>query len=103
MANDHVDSFSKTEGPQAQTATPQANAQRKAVSNDVQAAEVEQRREFLAGGDGGGDPTSSGPEAPGVAAAAAIERATERVRATDRPSPFGVAQFPPLPPPPVRR
>lgn len=101
MANDHVDSFSKTEAPSTQTATLQPTSERKAVSNDVQAAAVEEQREFLAGGDGGG-PASSAPEARGAAAAVAIERATERVRATDRPSPFGVAQFPPLPPPPVR-
>jgi hypothetical protein len=96
MANDHVDSFSKTEAPSTQTATPQVAPERKAVDNETRAAEVEQRREFAAGGGGDENPAAKDP---GGGAAAAIERATQRVRATDRPSPFGVAQFPPLPQP----
>jgi hypothetical protein len=96
MANDHVDSAMKIDAPSTQTAAPQGKTERKAIDNDAQAAEVEQRREHVAGGGGDANPA---PEDPGGAAAAAIERATQRVRAADRPSPFGVAQFPPLPQP----
>ena len=96
MANDHVDSALKIDAPSMQTATPEGKTERKAIDNDAQAAEVEQRRELAAGG---GDDAIPATEAPAGAAAAAIERATQRVRATDRPSPFGVAQFPPLPQP----
>jgi hypothetical protein len=95
MANDHVDSFSKTEAPSTEQATAQSKTARKAIDNDAQAAQVERRREYATGGDGGDDP----PPVPADAAAAAIERATQRVRAVERPSPVGVAQFPPLPEP----
>jgi len=101
MANDHVGSSSLVGAPSPQTAPSPAAAPRGTVDNDAKAAEVEQRREHQGGG--GDDDAKPSPEVLARARAEAISRATSRVRAPDRPSPFGVSQFPPLPPPPERR
>lgn len=101
MANDHADSFTRIDAPSGTAPAQTPRADRKAVQNDAQAAVAEQQREFTTGG--GADDAGAAPPAEPSAAVSAIERAIARVRAPDRPSPFGAGQFPALPPPPQRR
>lgn len=105
MANEHLGSAAKVEAPQPATATPGVTtAPKQAVDNETQATLAEHQREFTTGG--GSDAASGADAASGVdptTVLQALARATERVRAPDRPSPFGVSQFPPLPEPPPRR
>ena len=66
------------------------------IDNGARAAEVERERVFAAG-----DDTEPGAQPPAAEARSLIVEAAARIRAADRPSPFGVAQFPPLPVPPL--
>jgi len=100
VANDHADSFTKIDAPSGSAPAQAPRVDRKTVQNDAQAAVAEQQREYTAGG--GGDEGGTTPPAEASPAAAAIERAIARVRAPERPSPFGAGQFPPLPAPPTR-
>ena len=93
--NRHVDSFSKTEPGSATQASPAKAADKRGTDNAAQASRAEAQREYTAGG---GDTESAAP-AP-AAPAARMVAAIARVRASDRPSPFGTAHFPPLPVPP---
>ena len=100
MANEHLGSAAKVEPPQAASVTPGVTTTSKqAVDNDTQATLAEQQREFTTGG----GPDAAGGADTTAAVLQALTRATERVRAPDRPTPFGVSQFPPLPEPPPRR
>ncbi|NVB83756.1 MAG: hypothetical protein HOV81_35605 [Kofleriaceae bacterium] len=93
---EHSDSFSKMAQPEARAAAPAAQSATKKTNNEAQSAlaAAERQHEFTVGG---GDPEGG---APAQQPLARIEGAILRVRASDRPSPFGVAHFPPLPVPP---
>jgi hypothetical protein len=101
VSNDkrHRDEFNKTDGATGTTPSAPGKVHTKAIDNADQAAAATREREHTVGG--GGDESPRGPGSlpltePPVPLAATIAR----VRAPDRPSPFGVGQFPPLPTPP---
>lgn len=98
MTDRHADSFNKVEPVETATPAPAPQQQQKPVDNAEQAARVEAQREYTMGGDDDPDKTKRLPvERPKLDAAIA------RIKSTDRPSPFGVAGFPPLPKPPGTR
>jgi len=100
MADGRADSVTKVE--QTSTPTPSAPAKTtaKAVDNGDQAALAEQQREFTSGGDA---PATNAPPpndpARRALATARVDASIAAVRRVERPSPFGVSQFPPLPQP----
>ncbi len=88
-----------------QGAAPAAESSRvdgRVIDNAARAAAAERERTFTGGGDegiGAGAPVATTPPTrPSLVAAAA-----SRVRGLERPSPFGVGHFPPLPLPPGMR
>lgn len=101
MANDHLDAVAKVDAPTPAASTQATRATTKSVDNEAASVAAAQQREFLAGGGDGGDVAATAES--GGAADVALERAIARVLAPERPSPFGVAQFPPLPTPSERR
>lgn len=86
--------------PQATTGEKQTTPA--SVDNAAQAVIAERERTFTMGGDGpaAGGGTGGGPRP--AAPAVLLDGAILRAKAVDRPSPFGVAQFPTLPEPPAR-
>jgi hypothetical protein len=92
----HTDSVSHAKPATTTTTTPAAQQAAKAVDNTAQTAKAiaDRERTFTVGGD---EPEAS-PIAP--AAPSPIEVALARAKQSDRPSPFGITQFPPLPLPP---
>jgi hypothetical protein len=94
--NRHSDNFRRVDAAAAKSAAKDKPAPAKQVDNDAQAAlaEAERERSFAVGGDA----PESGPPTPRPTPM--LDSALVRLRASDRPSPFGVAHFPPLPMPP---
>jgi hypothetical protein len=94
----HSDNVARVEPSTGASAAPTVAGERRTQDNDTQAerAAAAREREFTVGG---GDPEAGAPRAaPPVPLP--LEHALARLRAVDRPSPFGVAHFPPLPAPP---
>jgi hypothetical protein len=94
----HSDNFARGNLATADPTAELARTPGRAVNNTVAAEAAERKREYTAGGDDGtatAPPALAAPARPSLVAAA-----TARIRAPERPSPFGVAQFPPIPLPP---
>ncbi len=93
----HSDTFAKTEAASEAATSSTPTTATPGVDNGAQAARAARIREhtFTPGGD---DETA--PPRPAVATPAPLANAIARVQMFERPSPFGVAQFPPLPIPP---
>jgi hypothetical protein len=103
VSNDqrHSDDFTKTEASTSSSPTAGVRAPTKAVDNRAQSskASLERDHTFTAGDDAGGTQAPILPAA-GSPRALPISAVIARIRSPERPSPFGVAQFPPLPIPP---
>jgi len=103
MADGHADTVAHVAQPTTATPTTQGKAAPKAVDNGDQASLAERQREFAAGGGDGPAGNAAPAETRPAQAIARLERSIAIVGRAERPSPFGVAQFPPLPPPPARK
>lgn len=94
----HADSAALAQPVTTPAPAPTAAKAPKAVDNAAQAILAERERTFTTGGDK--------PEAPAAPAPqtemprSQMNTALVRAQTTDRPSPFGVLLFPPLPIPP---
>ena len=101
MADGRADSVTKVEQSPSPTPSTPAKTAPKAVDNGDQAAIAEQQREFAAGGGDGAAANPAPPNDPARRALsqARVEASIAAVRRAERPSPFGVSQFPPLPQP----
>lgn len=106
MADGRADSVAKVDQSPSQTPATPTKTTPKAVDNGDQAALAEQQRAFTAGG---GDGAAANPARPAddparrALSQARVEASIAAVRRTERPSPFGVSQFPPLPQPPAAK
>ena len=100
----HSDNFRRAEPAAGASAKDKPASAAKTTDNEAQAAHAEAQRErtFAMGG---GAPESAGPPgSPGDAASVRptpiLDAALKRFASGQRPSPFGVPHFPPLPMPP---
>jgi len=102
VASQHSDNVARGDAASTTTTAESSHAAGRSIDNAARATAAEHERTFAAGGDGGpGVPAQPAPAHPVPATASSlVAAATTRVRAPDRPSPFGVGQFPPLPLPP---
>lgn len=92
------DNVARGDAPGSAVASESSRTDGRAVDNAARARAAERERTFTSGGDdnaAGGPPPVATVGAPSLVAAASA-----RIRGLERPSPFGVGQFPPLPPPP---
>ena len=100
MASQHSDNVARGDAASTTTTAESSHAAGRSIDNAARATAAEHERTFAAGGDGGpGVPAQPAPAQP-APVPSLVAAATTRVRAPDRPSPFGVGQFPPLPLPP---
>ena len=96
----HSDNFQRGEPATKAAAKDKPTAQPKPVDNESQAALAEAQRSFTVGGDA---PETGGTAPPDAHPTPMIDAALSRFARPDRPSPFGVAHFPPLPMPPAAK